>query len=611
MTKSKIAVALVALLTATACGSPRTGAEQAVIRVDQVGYAPHEAKHAYLMAKLPVDKAEFRVVDRAGRTVLSGVAGARERPWNSTFRTVRVLDLSALHAPGSYHVEVSGTASGRSPEFRVAAAKDLFDPLAADNVRFFRSQRDGADVDETLLHRKPSHLADRAAEVYAPPRIDMEAHRLLDQELTRTGGPVDVEGGWFDAGDFLKFTHTTSYSTAQLLLAQRDGTGGSALAAEARHGIDWLARMWTGDVLYAQVGIGVGNETVRTDHDVWRLPEDDDRLDAPPGSPDHHVKHRPVFPASRPGEPVSPNLAGRVAAAFALSAQVNAQADRARAVEHLGIAAQVYARADRGPAALVTAYPPEYYPESSWLDDLEFGATELALAARALGDSRADDWTAEARQWAERYLDSDSRGPAGLADVSAMAHADLAGLVDQQQRERLVDDLRRPLRAAASTAGDDPFRAGVSYVDFDSVPHAFGLVISGLLNRKLTGDRAFDDLVTWQRNWALGANPWGVSFVVGAGSASVRCPSHQVANLTAEVPVGAVVNGPNGAQHFEELNAFPALRACPADGTNPYAEFDGNGARFLDHAGAWASAEVAIDFTSTALLAFTLAAQVR
>lgn len=108
-------------------------------------------------------------------------------------------------------------------------------------------------------------------------------------------------------------------------------------------------------VTLAQVGIGVGNETVRTDHDVWRLPEDDDNLDAPPGLADHHIKHRPVFPANKPGEPISPNLAGHGAAAFALSAQVNAESDRARATEHLRIAAAIYARADHSPAALVLA----------------------------------------------------------------------------------------------------------------------------------------------------------------------------------------------------------------------------------------------------------------
>ncbi|MFI6096444.1 glycoside hydrolase family 9 protein [Lentzea sp. NPDC051213] len=600
-------VVLVGVGGCTAAASPNPRA--AVIRVDQTGYTASETKHAYVVSQRTSAGARFRVVNESGKTVLSGTAGGPTGSWNGKYRAVSVLDLSAVTTPGRYRVEVSGAVTGKSPEFRVAAARDLFGGLAASNVRFFRSQRDGANVDGSLLRRKPSHLADRSALVYNPPRIDMEAYKLLDPALTRIGGPVDVEGGWFDAGDFLKFTHTTSYATAQLLLAQRDSASSAELAAESRHGVEWLKKMWTGDVLYAQVGIGVGNETVRTDHDVWRLPEDDDKLDAPPGSVDHHIKHRPVFPANKPGAPISPNLAGRVAAVFALSAQLNAKTDRAKANEHLRIAAAIYGRADHNPGELIRAYPPEYYPENSWLDDMEFGATELALAARALGDSRAQGWIGEAEQWAARYVQSDSRGPAGLADVSAMAHADLAGLVGGTRRQQLIDDIRRPLGDAVKLAGQDRFASGVAYWDWDAVPHTFGLMITGLLNKKLTGDTTFDDFLTRQRNWALGANPWGVSFVIGAGTTSLSCASHQVANLTGEVPVGAVVNGPNAAKQFEELNEFPTLRACPADGKNPYGEFDGKGARFLDHAGAWASAEVAIDFTSTALLAFTLAAR--
>jgi endoglucanase len=602
-------IALTLLLGVSACAPAAGGnTRPALIRVDQVGYSAQETKRAYVVSQRSSNGAWYRVVNEAGETVLSGKIGASTGSWNGKYSAVSVLDLTELTEPGRYRVELSGSATGQSPVFQVSGSRDLFRDLAAANVRFFRSQRDGANVDTSLLRRKPSHLADRAAQVYAPPRIDMTEYRLLDPALTRTGGPVDVEGGWFDAGDFLKFTHTTSYATAQLLLAQRDETANTELAAEARHGVEWLRKMWTGDVLYAQVGIGVGNENVRTDHDVWRLPEDDDRLDAPPGSADHHIKHRPVFPANQPGAPISPNLAGRVAAVFALSAQVNAQQDPKRAAEHLRVAAEIYGRADRAPASLVTAYPPEYYPESSWLDDLELGATELALAARALGDPRQQTWTAEAGQWASRYLESDSRGSAGLADVSSMAHADLAGLVDATRRQPLIDDIRRPLRDAVALAAKDRFASGVAYWDWDAVPHAFGLMITAQLNRKLTGDTTFDEFLTRQRNWVLGANPWGVSFVIGTGTTSLRCASHQVANLTGEIPVGAVVNGPNAAKHFKELNTFPTLRACPADGSNPYAEFDGKGARFLDHAGAWASAEVAIDFTSTALLAFTLAA---
>ena len=49
-------------------------------------------------------------------------------------------------------------------------------------------------------------------------------------------------------------------------------------------------------------------------------------------------------------------------------------------------------------------------------------------------------------------------------------------------------------------------------------------------------------------------------------------------------------------------------RACPVDGRNRFAAFDRPDARFLDDVHAWPSVEPAIDFTSTGMLAFALAA---
>jgi endoglucanase len=43
-------------------------------------------------------------------------------------------------------------------------------------------------------------------------------------------------------------------------------------------------------------------------------------------------------------------------------------------------------------------------------------------------------------------------------------------------------------------------------------------------------------------------------------------------------------------------------------GRNPYAAFDRPDARFLDDVRAWPSVEPAIDFTSTGMLSFALAA---
>ncbi|WP_019069795.1 glycoside hydrolase family 9 protein [Streptomyces hokutonensis] len=604
-------------------------AAEAVVRVDQVGYVRGETKRAYVMGPTKaLAGARFKVVDAKDKdkVVTAGRLGAVTGHWNAKYPSVRTVDLSALNTPGTYRVVLTGTAAGRSPAFRIADASELMTPLVRDNVRFLQAQRDGADVLPGVLRHGPSHLADEHATVYADPHYDEAGEELLDERLTPTGVTVDASGGWFDAGDFLKFTGTTSYSTAELLLAERDLPAMPALSAEADHGLEWLDRMWDGDsgTLYAQVGIGAGNDNVRTDHDVWRLPEADDRLDVSPGDPDYTIKHRPVFRANAPGEPITPSLAGRVAAVFALAAQRTADSDPDLAREWLEKAAAVYDQADTDPdpdEPLVTAFPSGFYPEDSWQDDLEFAGAELALAARELGDDREGDWTADAAHWARAYLDSDAKGTLNVADVSALAHVDLASALDGDRGNGvgaadLYKDLRRQLEDGVERAGHDPFGAGAVYDDFDAVPHTFGLVATAQLYAKATGDTRFAAFAGRQRGWALGANPWGTSFVIGAGEVYPHCPEHQLANLRGSLDGkgailrGAVVNGPNAADKLTDLNGFPTMKKCTAGPpSGAWTDFDGKGSRYVDDVGAWQTVEPSLDFTTTALLAFALTAQ--
>ena len=74
----------------------------------------------------------------------------------------------------------------------------------------------------------------------------------------------------------------------------------------------------------------------------------------------------------------------------------------------------------------MTTYPRNYYPESSWADDMALGATETATAARLLGDPGAAGWLAQAKHWAHRYLISQDHDSLNLYDTSALAQAELA-----------------------------------------------------------------------------------------------------------------------------------------------------------------------------------------
>ncbi|MDJ0463957.1 glycoside hydrolase family 9 protein [Streptomyces sp. H27-C3] len=586
------------------------------VRVDQLGYAAKNDKWAYLMTPGASAGARFVVRDARGRQVLSGRAGADLGKWNEAYQHVHGLDLKALHKPGKYRVEVGGL---KSPQFTVGGGR-LFDGAADKTVTFFASQRDGKNVIPGSLERKPSHLTDRAAQVYDWPVFAGPDTDQTVGELKPIGGPVDVEGGWYDAGDYLKFTHIAAYTDTLLWASARDARHADPkLLREARHGLSWLDKMWDEKTrtLYIQVGAGAGNAegTYVGDHDVWRLPEEDD-LDADPAH--RFLKNRPVFRAAAPGKPISPNIAGRTAAAFAVAAQV--ETDPSKAWRHINTAAQIYAQAQTtGVDQLVTSLPFAFYPESVWRDDLELGAAELALAGRKLGDPRSKTWLRDSARWAKEYLAHDAGGDTlNLYDVSALAHADLLKAIRAHRVDGLAvgaadltKDLKAQLEIGRRRAVADPFRAGAAYNQFDAVPHAFGLNATARLYRGVTGDRSYDAFGTQQRNWSFGANPWGVSFMVGVGENFEQCPHHQIANIKKSTAIGAVVNGPNSEDLFTHGlgDNLDRMNPCPPDAVDRNEEFTGRGSRYVDDVRSWQSSEPADDFAAIATYALTLEAR--
>ncbi|MFJ6071090.1 glycoside hydrolase family 9 protein [Streptomyces sp. NPDC093065] len=615
-----VAASVLAACCLTACSEGGSDAPVSV-RVNQAGYVAGEKKFAYVMGdRDTLADAEFEVLDEHGDTAGHGTLGPSLGGWNDTYTAVRSIDLSSLHRTGTYRLRLVGAGDDPEVRFRVAPAGQLLDPLRADTVHFFSTQRDGEDVLTEATGREPSHLSDEEARVYELPDTGAAGDGTTDgPEPTEADDPVDVSGGWFDAGDFLKFTHTTSYVVAQMLSTVRDTPAVPGLREEARHGLRWLDRMWDGGTgtLYAQVGLGSGGKEARGDHDVWRLPEQDDRLTVRPGDPDYLIKYRPVFRANDPGEPISPNLAGRVAAAFALAAQTEAADRPAQARAWLDKAAAVYARADteRDADDLVTTTPADYYQEHSWRDDMEWAAVELSRGADALGDARASRWSGEARTWARAALREERGGTLGPADVSALAHADVLTSADPDAdlESALEAELRRQVETGRRRAAEDPFRSGVIPSDFDAVPSTFGLLATAELYARVTGDHRFDDFAAQQRAWVFGANAWGTSFVVGAGDLFPHCLQHQVANLAmsrtgrGDILRGAVVNGPNDADLLKEPETFDGGRPCSyAPEAGPWSKFDGHGAGYVDDVRAWQTVEPADDFASTALYALSL-----
>jgi endoglucanase len=612
--------------------APRGRSVSAEIRVNQVGYSPGSQKLAFAMLPGRVRQVTFTVSGAHG-VVLRGRSRRDAGGWNSRYRAVYRLDFTALRRPGRYRIRIrAGGLTAVSPRFKIAPAGALYGRLVRNGVRYFTSERDGARVVRSVLHRRPANLTDRRALVYAAPRYDGNDNLL--GKLRRIGGPVNVSGGWFDAGGgYEKFAYTASYADGLLLLAARDFPGRYAgLRPEARFGLTWLRRLWRPRrrVLYMQVGIGNGNasNTIQGDYNFWFLPQAEDRMDVRPGGKPgptaRFVKYRPVFEAAPPGHLISPDFAGRFAADFALGAQLDARAHPARARYLLRLARGVFAMAKtRHVGQLLTTYPHDYYPGTEWKSDLLWGAAEIALGDEALrapaGRLRAD--LAVAGRWARAYI---AQGhPAGgdtlnLYDTGALGEAELLQAMRAVHGRpviapgALLADLAAQLRVGEDAARGDPFGLGTALGQSDATPHAFGLAVTYALYQRYGGSGRYAAFAQQQLGFALGANAWGSSFVVGAGSTFPHCMQSEIANLAGsltgrgDIQLGAVTDGPSSPANFIGLGTVSGMRACSS---GHFAPFNTKAAGYEDNVVSWPSVEPADDYTAISVLAFALAAQ--
>jgi endoglucanase len=618
---------------APTAGPTAPPAATAQIRVNQVGYPATGPKLAYLMLPRPAPGALVFTVAGSQGVVFRGRSGADLGTWNAHYPAVYPLGFSALGRPGSYRITVRAAGlTATSPPFLIASPAALYHRLVANAVAYFTSERDGANVVSSVLGRQPANLTDQRAYVYQDPRYDSSDNLL--GSLHRIGGPVDVSGGWFDAGGgYEKFAYTSSYTDGLMLMAARDTSGQyPSLAAEASFGLSWLEKLWQPGrkVLYIQAGIGNGNarNTIQGDYNFWFLPQAEDRLDVKPGghpgATAFFVKYRPVFEAAPPGAPISPDLAGRMAADFALGAQLAAGRDRARAQYLLGLARGIYAMAQTSHVgAIVTTFPHDYYPGSEWRSDLLWGAAEMALAQEALGGPaarvRAD--LATAAGWAKAYI-APGHPPGGdtlnLYDTGAIAETELLramrgpGGTAVMPAGTLLADLAAQLRLGEHWAHGDPFALGTGLGSSDATPHAFGLYVTSALLARYGVGNGFGGFGQQQLNYALGANPWGSSFVVGAGSTFPHCMQSEIANLagslsgTGDIQLGAVVDGPSSPGNFAGLGTVTGMRACH---TGSYRLFNSPAAAYEDNVVSWPSVEPALDYSAISLLAFALAGQ--
>jgi hypothetical protein len=260
---------------------------------------------------------------------------------------------------------------------------------------------------------------------------------------------------------------------------------------------------------------------------------------------------------------------------------------------------------------------------------MELGASELFLATRQLGGrglrhADAGFYLRRAAHWADAYLASPGNGgdSLNLYDVAPLGHFELVRIlrepaVGRQARDAglpvdpgsLLSDLRDQLNTAVRASSADSFGLSDPASPVDTVPHALGFAIQARMWDALTHSGAYETLASTELNWTLGANPWGSSFIVGAGSVYPHCLAHPIANLSGSLTGGgailrgATVDGPTSLQNLARVGAPDGFRACPADRVDPFAAVRTSTSGYRDNVQSFSTSEPSNDYVALALLA--------
>ena len=504
--------------------------------------APEDAKVAIVATDRDLTGKRFRVTGPGSGLggklrPASGFAG----PWKRAY----AVDLSAASRPGAYRVRVDGERS-RPWVVRAEGAR----PAIHTMLDYFATNRDGAEP--ALLHG-PAHLNDAV---------------LPD------GRRLALQGGWMDAGDMIHFTQTTAFAaTALQLAAVLDPADAVALDTEADVGIRWLT------AAHPEPGLFVAQVGDARDHEAgFRDPASDDDSSEP------GIGQRIAYPGT------GGDVAGKAAAALALAAMRappgpgrDALAQQARDWYAAGQAAG-------GPLRGLPEIAGDFYYTDSAEDDLAAGAMMLF---RLTGEQR---FVAEA---ADHIRATDNPIGFGVYDMGSLAAADLCGALgfpavdDQAARELGCQALAgaasdaRAIARETAFGSPGPFAWGTT-AEIGSYGTAAALAGRAGVSGPWLATAASG------RDYLLGRNPWGASFVTGIGPKAPKRLHHWASVFGDGLPNGAVVGGPAPLATLAEQGF--------GKGRGPLAKYSTRAAAYEDRRPNYVNSEPAIDYTAAAIL---------
>jgi hypothetical protein len=501
------------------------------IRYNQAGYVPDRQKSLIVMSTRNLKNQPW-VIKSKDEVVLSGtipksikgIGPHTSHPFNHE------IDFSPLNAIGDYDFSTGRT------HVKIHITADPYSVFITDALRHLKTVRSGS---YDALNHGFSHGGDSAAIVYRS-EGSISDGKWAEAAPRRT---VDALGGWYDAGDYMKFTITIANTVYYLLEAYEanpkaftkviSGSDLPDILDEAQFGLSYLLKTHpAADLFLIQVG---------SEQDHWqslRLPEYD---------PLNGM--RPALCA------ISPAHMGITAAALAKGARIFKSLGKdSIAGIYLSKAIEIFSRAQQSDALKNPAYLKgefnDFYKDDAANDNMGIGAAELFIttgdskyfkAANALFPPTASDWFA----W---------------PNYNFAANKTLAPYSLQSKKEAL-NEINFYSGNMDAVWGIPTAYVWASMLSWNGVGAA-----AAELNRIITTPKA-QELHLKMIDLLFGRNNWGLSFI-----ASPRLPNtvyncyNQVYRLKKLFPLGAVSLGPGDRATYNKLvSDFGTPPASPLD----------------------------------------------
>ncbi len=532
-----------------------------------MGYLPNQQKKIVVMSDEEINTTNW-ILTKNNEIILKGVLGQSvtgvgnhmPKPFNYS------VDFSSVEDTGQYGF----TAGNKTVNFHINHSLTNFIP--SEILRYFRVQRSGT---KTALDHPISHKGDAACPVWK--QVD---HSNSNWKLDENAPKVDMLGGWYDAGDYIKFTLTNAYSTYLMLLAYEMNPGLFSktrnyseselndLLDEAKWGLDYLMKTMSNDGFIIQVGSA-------DDHKQGdRLPNHDELN----GS-------RQAYTA------FSPTQMGYTSAALALGAKIFTSLGKTEeANQYKTMAEKIFDAATyfEKPVWVEDGWEKFYYDQTS-NDNMELAAIELYFL------TQEKHYLSKAKMYAQK---------AGAAywyswgSINMIAHNRVL-----KYSESVLPYLKTDLDYFKNIAQEDNNLWGVPHqYTWSTLYSYFGVANSALLMQQ-NQNTDYAPLAINVLDYTLGKNNWGIAMV-----ASENIPN-AVQNIYSQVyriktklfPTGAIAEGPGDKATHDRLKKY-----FKQPEHNSFDEFNTSQAVFYDNEHDFQTMETTICGLADGLLFFTL-----